>query len=237
MVNMWTLRDIAADNHWLVVEDAAQCHGAKFRGHPPGFYSDAATFSFYPTKNLGAFGEGGAVVTRYPLVDERVRILRNGGRTSHSIHELRGFSSYLDDLQAAALQIKLKYLRSATQKRQACAARYQSALQGVGDITFPEMPEPGVDSTNVYHLFVIQTKRRAALIEYLDFMGIPSLIHYPSTVPMQPAFRDEYLGSNFPRAEYASRTVLSLPLWPDMTTKEQDKVIKAIKQVFSTKGP
>lgn len=231
MVNMCRLSCIADDHHLLLIEDAAQCHGATIEGTDPGYYSHAACYSHYPTKNLGALGEAGSIVTRLPIVNERARLLRDAGRSTRYIHLLHGINSCLDEIQAAVLRVKLSHLRESNARRQAHAYHYMSTLVGIGDIKF-QFLDPG--ARHVYHLFVIRTERREALMKHLTDRGITALAHYPCTLPNQPFAKADALDQGpFPVADRCARTVLSLPLWPDMTEQDINTVVAAIKEFYA----
>lgn len=213
--------------HLLIVEDAAQAHGS-LNPEFPGHDSHAVAYSFYPTKNLGALGEAGAVTTNIPVVAERVRLMRDAGRTDRYVHVLPGWNSCLDEIQAAVLNVKLKWLPERNARREAIAYHYQRDLDGVGDIKFQEY-----HYGRTYHLFVIRTAYRNELHRYLAEAQIPTLIHYPLPVPSQPVFAADYMDQTFPIAEQLSREVLSLPIHPDLTSEEADEVINAVKTFFS----
>ena len=206
-----------------IVEDCAQAHLATSRGRPVGTMGIAGAFSFYPTKNLGALGDGGAVVTNDPVLAERVRRLRNGGQTDRYHHELPGINSRLDEMQAAILRARLPYLREWTARRRSGAVRYREALGGGPVRVLPEF-----DRGHVYHLFVVRTSRREALQQHLAARGIETLVHYPVPIPRQPA-----MAAQQPRecqnATAACGEVLSLPLYPSITHDAIDEVTTAIR--------
>lgn len=230
MVNMKRVRDIARANNLMVVEDAAQAHGALYDGHPPGYFSHAVAYSFYPTKNLGSLGEAGGITTNIPSVAKAARQLRDGGRSDRYIHSLPGVNSVMDEIQAAVLRVKLKHLDLSNRKRCKLAFEYIKELSRIEDIRLQVWPQK---VSPVYHLFVIRIKRRTALMQWLKENEVPTLIHYPLTVPEQPVFVSEcYEQGPFPHAQEASRTVLSLPMFPDMSKKQQDWIIGKIKAFF-----
>lgn len=220
-----------------VVEDAAQAHGATvaLRGEGEvrrvGSLGDVAAFSFYPGKNLGALGDGGAVTTNDPARSERVRRLRDHGRTSKYLHAEPGFCERLDTLQAAVLQVKLRRLDRANDARRRLAERYRAELDGVGDLRLPaEIP----DRRSVYHLFVIRSARRDALIQHLHAGGILAGIHYPVPLHQQPAW--EHLGyreGELPVTEAWARECLSLPIYPELTEGRQGRVADAVRAFFT----
>ena len=213
-----------ARRHGLkVVEDCAQAAGALYRGRPAGSFGDAAAFSFYPTKNLGALGDGGAVATSSAKVAEAVRQLRNGGQSDRYRHDRIGVNSRLDEIQSAVLRVKLRRLEQANTERRAQAARYDAGLRGVR--TPRELP----GRRHVYHLYVVRHSRRDALNEHLAQAGIGALIHYPIPIHLQPAYA--HLGvpaGSLPETERAAREVLSLPLYPGLTPESQARVIEAV---------
>ncbi len=215
--------EIARRRGLPVVEDCAQAHGALYRGRPVGAFGAAAAFSFYPTKNLGAYGDGGAVTTPDGALAERVRRLRNGGQGDRYRHVELGINSRLDELQAAILRVKLRRLEPSNAARRANAARYDAALHGV---TLPrELPE----RRHVYHLYVVRHARRDALAAHLAAQGVGCLVHYPVPVHLQPAYT--HLGlkpGSFPETERAADEVLSLPLYPGLAPAQQQHVIEAV---------
>lgn len=219
---------IAAARGIPVVEDCAQAVGASWHGRPAGSMGAAAAFSFYPTKNLGAYGDGGAVTSNDASVIERVKRLRNGGQASRYQHVERGVNSRLDEVQAAVLRVKLEALPAMTAARRALAARYDRSLEGV------TRPVEAAGRTHVYHLYAIRHPRRDALAESLAAAGIGALVHYPVPIHLQPAYAS--LGGSrgdFPVAETAAETLLSLPLYPGLTAEAQDAVIAAVRAFTS----
>ncbi len=227
--NMAVIKRIADEHGLVIVEDAAQAHFAV----RVGMYAHATAYSFYPTKNLGAMGEGGAVTTNIPVVAERVRLLRDAGRTDRYVHiPPGGLNSMLDEMQAAVLNVRLRHRGSTARARNDAFAYYWDRLDTV------PLFEAGLrlhyhEGEHVAHLFVVFTERREELHRYLTGCAIPTLMHYPITVPNQPVFIGDGQGP-FPEAEKAARTCLSLPLHPDITREEQDSVILAINAFFGT---
>lgn len=215
----------------VVVEDAAQAHGACSADyHLPGQLSDAACFSHYPTKNLGCLGEGGSVVTHIPAVNEYVRLARDAGRTDRYIHQIVGSNSMLDEMQAAVLNVRLKYLDAQNKKRRALARIYVEGLTNVGDLRFQQMTSTG---RHVYHLFVVRTASREGLLKYLKANNIPALSHYPCAVHHQPFARAEGLPQgSFPHSEEAAAQVLSLPLWPSMPEAVCERVVQSVRRFY-----
>ena len=217
--------EIAHQHNLFVVEDCAQAHGALYRGRPVGSWGHIAAFSFYPTKNLGAYGDGGIVITNDQGLAERVRLLRQYGWRERYVSSLKGLNSRLDELQAAILRVKLRHLGEWNERRRKLARLYDERLAGSGVIT-PHEPD---DTTHVYHLYVVRHPRRDELRVFLREQDIGSLIHYPVPVHLQPAYRDlGYEGGDFPAAEAAAREVLSLPLYPELHEEEVTMVADAV---------
>lgn len=209
----------------LVVEDCAQAHGACYQGRRVSGWGDMAAFSFYPTKNLGAYGDGGAVVTNDPQLAERVRLLRQYGWQERYVSHLKGLNSRLDELQAAILRVKLRHLDEWNTARRAMAARYTERLAGSG-LGLPVAPP---DTEPVYHLYVVRHPHRDALQAHLQARGIGTLVHYPVPVHLQPAYADLGYGPGcLPATEAAAREVLSLPLYPELGWGELDTVCDAV---------
>jgi dTDP-4-amino-4,6-dideoxygalactose transaminase len=208
--DMPALADPAARRGLAVVEDCCQAHLATCEGRPVGTFGNAGAFSFYPTKNLGALGDGGAVVTNDAGFASRVRLLRNGGQTDRYHHVEPGVNSRLDEIQAAILRARLPMLPARTAARRLRAAEYRSRLSGA------TVRVPGeIDSGHVYHLFPIRTSVRTALQQKLRTAGIETLVHYPVAVSAQPAFASSH-PAHCPEAIRLAEEVLSLPLWPDL---------------------
>jgi len=211
-----------------LLEDAAQAHGAVLRGRRAGAFGDAGSFSFYPAKNLGAAGEAGAVVTRRPEVAARVARLRDHGQSERYHHDLVGYNSRLDALQAAVLSVKLKRLEAWNARRRALAAVYDQRLAKVDGVA--PLPAPSEPESHVYHLYVVRVTGRDRLRAALTARGIDTGLHYPVPVHRQPAFRDLGYGEGaFPVSEAAARTVLSLPIYPEMTEDAVHRVCDAIE--------
>ncbi|MFA6239482.1 MAG: DegT/DnrJ/EryC1/StrS family aminotransferase [Candidatus Hydrogenedentales bacterium] len=209
----------------VVVEDCAQAHGATYRGKKCGSIGNAAAFSFYPTKNLGAYGDGGAVTTRDSNVAEELRMLRNYGEERRYHHTRNGINSRLDELQAAILRAKLRHLDAWNEARRERAARYRNALEGAPVSVLNEAPW----AHSVCHLFVVRTPHRDNLQEHLKNKEVGTLIHYPIPVHLQGAFTELGLGAGaFPESERACNEVLSLPLYPMTPLESVDEVAAAI---------
>ncbi len=225
--NMDPILAIARHYHLAVVEDCAQAHGARYRGQPVGSFGDAAAFSFYPTKNLGAAGDGGMIVTNRSDVADRLRLLRQYGWARRYVSQLRGRNSRLDELQAAILRVKLPYLEAWNERRRELAARYAALLRDTG-LT---LPEASGDITHVYHLYVVRAQRRDALLTYLHGRNIDAQVHYPVPVHLQQAYIDLGFGlGSLPETERAAAEVMSLPLYPEMQEHALERVFEVIQQ-------
>lgn len=217
---------IAHRHDLRVIEDCAQAHGALYYGHRVGSWGDLGCFSFYPTKNLGALGDGGMVVTSDPVLAERLRLLREYGWKERYLSAIPGVNTRLDELQAAFLRKKLPYLNADNEERRRLASIYNEAL----DLPGIAVPRRQQDAEHVYHLYVIRTSHRQPLMEYLKTRGIDTLIHYPLPIHMQQAYRHRLLGSkNLIETERAAGEVLSLPLYPGLTSDEQQTIIERIR--------
>lgn len=225
--NMKAILSFAKAHKIKIIEDACQAHGATIDGKKVGSFGDAGAFSFYPTKNLGGLGDGGIVVSNNRKLANLIRLLRHGGQTRRFWHKHKGFNSRLDEIQAAVLEMKLKYLDSFNRKRGLLVRRYKKDLKDL-PITFQES-HVGAISAN--HLFVIRTKNRDSLKKFLFENNIWSDLYYPYPVDVQPAFR-EYGGSALAVTNKLCREVLALPLFPKMTYRQQDKVIFFVKKFF-----
>lgn len=224
-VDMQAINEIARRHGLAVVEDAAQAHGALLSGRPAGSLGIAAAFSFYPTKNLGALGDGGAITTNDFVLAARIRRLRNYGADVKYVHVEQGMNSRLDELQAAVLRVKLRYLSKGNAARNMLAEAYRAALYGSSVVTPGSMPE----CVPVWHLFVIRSSARDALASHLRNQGIGTLIHYPIPPHRQQALAHlGYVVGSFPMAETISAEALSLPLWPEMDHKIVQRVAKSI---------
>lgn len=219
-----------AQRHGLrVIEDAAQAHGAEYRGRRAGTLGDVATFSFYPGKNLGAYGDAGAVVTNDDRIAEEVRLLRNHGRRSKYTHEREGFNYRLDTLQAAVLEVKLRHLEAWNGARRRIAGLYRQHLSGLP----VELPHEAEHLRSVYHLFVIRVQNRDGILAHLTENGIGAGVHYPVALHMQPAY--DFLGyrpDDLPLSRAAGETVLSLPIYPEMTEVQVEQVVATLSEAL-----
>ncbi len=221
---------VLADGHGIaLVEDAAQAFGATLGGRPIGGHGRAAAFSFYPTKNLAAYGDAGLVTTNDGALATQLRLARNHGQTQKYHHTALGWTARLDEMQAAILRVKLRHLPDWTRARQAVAARYAEGLAGLPVVLPVERP----GATHVYHQYTIRTARRDALAAHLAAVGIGTACHYPLPIPAQPLFRDlGYDSTPYPAAWAAAREVLSLPCFPELRADEIDSVIAAVRSFF-----
>ena len=227
---METLRTLVEDREIVIVEDAAQAHGASRNAQNVGALGTAAATSFYPSKNLGAFGDGGAVITNSDAIDQKVRALRNYGSDVKYHHPELGFNSRLDTLQAIVLKAKLRLLSSWNEQRQIAAQRYYEMLAGVSGVQLPQTM-PG--NEHVWHLYVIRVTDRDKVSRRLRDMNIGTGIHYPMPIHMLGAFR--YLGyarGDFPVSEQAATEVLSLPMYPTITVDQQAQVVEALRRAL-----
>jgi dTDP-4-amino-4,6-dideoxygalactose transaminase len=221
---------VIAERHGLrVLEDAAQAHGARFKGRMTGGLGHAAGFSFYPGKNLGALGDAGAVTTNDPVLAERVRLLRNYGSRVKYHNEVRGFNSRLDELQAAFLLVKLAHLDADNARRRQIAALYSEGLAGCA-LRLPVVAE---GAEPVWHLYVVRAQERDALQGRLESLGIGTLIHYPIPPHQQPAYAGGP-GASYPLAEQMAREVISLPMGPHLSDEQVACVIRACREIIPT---
>jgi dTDP-4-amino-4,6-dideoxygalactose transaminase len=218
--------ETAREHDLRVIEDCAQAHGAMYRGRRVGSWGDIACFSFYPTKNLGALGDGGMVVTNDPALAERARLLREYGWASRYVSRVAGWNSRLDELQAAVLRVKLRYLDADNAARERLAAVYRENLAGTPLVT----PKCRAGATHVFHLYVVRSRERNELQTFLQARGIGALIHYPVPVHLQPAYQGRLQGGDkLPETERAAREVLSLPMFPELGESEVQMVIATIQ--------
>jgi dTDP-4-amino-4,6-dideoxygalactose transaminase len=227
------LAKLAHDHGLLVIDDAAQALGAECRGRKVGAWGDAACFSFFPTKNLGGFGDGGLVATNRPDVAERVRLLRAHGARRRYEHEVVGTNSRLDAVQAALLRAKLRHLDDWISTTQKVAAAY---ARGLADVEGLELPQPAIDRSHTYHQYTVRVRggRRDALREFLARAGVETNVYYPAPLHLQPALsRLGYRAGDFPEAERASREVLSLPIFPELRPDEVELVIESVRAFFA----
>ncbi|SEI18903.1 DegT/DnrJ/EryC1/StrS family aminotransferase [Tardiphaga sp. OK245] len=217
-----------ADRHDLfVLEDAAQAHGARYKDRRCGTLGRAAAFSFYPTKNLGALGDGGAITTNDATLARSLRALRNYGSAEKYVHEVIGYNSRLDEMQAAILRVKLKYLDSWNTTRRSLARQYQDKLAGIPGL---KLPTQANWAEHVYHLFVVECDDRDGLATSLREQGIDTLVHYPAPPGQQMAYSYLAAEGKYPLGEAAAQRCLSLPMWPQMTTEQLDYTVACIRK-------
>jgi dTDP-3-amino-3,4,6-trideoxy-alpha-D-glucose transaminase len=228
--SMEPLRALAAHHGVLLLEDAAQAHGATYRDGVAGSLGHAAAFSFYPSKNLGALGDGGAICTDDEGLAGRARQLRDLGRGADGVHRLRGYNERLDGLQAAFLRAKLAYLDDWTHARRAIAAEYAQRL--TGDV---ELLEESPDSPSTYHVFPIRVRSRDRLRRALGRQGVATGIHYPLTLPDQPSLHNFYPSCSVDTARDWAKRELSLPIFPGMTDGEVDRVVSVVNTCISAR--
>jgi dTDP-4-amino-4,6-dideoxygalactose transaminase len=225
--DMDPILEIARRRGLRVIEDCAQAHGGLYKGQMAGTMGDAGCYSFYPTKNLGAFGDAGMVVTNDPDLAEKLKALRNYGRTEGYSHPFRGFNSRLDELQAAILLAKLPHLKPWNDRRRRIAARYTEALTRMGIVC----PGEATGRHHVYHLFVIRVADRAAFQAAMSANGVATSIHYPVPVHLVEAYRDlPESGEHLSHTTLFASQILSLPLYPELADHEIDAVIDAAKR-------
>jgi len=222
---------IARERGISVIEDCAQAHGAVHRGRKVGSIGDAGCFSFYPTKNLGAYGDAGMIVTSDPALEAAARAVRTYGWSRRDFSERRGINSRLDELQAAILSEKLLLLDGWNRRRAELAGLYLRGLEGLP----LRVPGPAGEDGHVYHLFVVRTPDRDRLMEHLALRGVSTLVHYPVPIHLQPAYAGIGAGpGSCPVAEKAQGEILSLPLYPELTTGEIDRVCSEIRAFFGS---
>jgi len=228
---MDAILEIANQHNLLVLEDAAQAHGACYHGARVGGLGDLAAFSFYPSKNLGAYGDAGAIVTDDAGLAEKARALRHGGQRGTYQHDLLGTNSRLDEIQAAVLRAKLPHLNAWSQRRRVLAARYDAGLGGYEDLALPVVPG---DVEHVYHLYVVRTPLRDALRDYLAGAKVTTSVHYPQGVHQQKAYAHlGYEPGSCPNAEMVVSEILSLPIFPQLSDHEVEQVIRLIHFFFA----
>ncbi|MHC2995807.1 MAG: DegT/DnrJ/EryC1/StrS family aminotransferase [Candidatus Atribacteria bacterium] len=226
--DMDPIMKLAKKHNLKIIEDAAQAHGAEYKGKKVGSIGDVACFSFYPGKNLGAYGDAGMVVTNNDEIAEKIKLLRNHGRiTKKYEHEIEGYSSRLDNLQAAILRVKLRHLDIWNESRRRNAKKYNELLSSISGIIAPYEADY---AKHIYHLYVIRAEGRDELREELKSKGIATGIHYPIPLHLQPAYN--YLGykeGDFPITERCSQKILSLPMFAELTGEQIDKIVELIK--------
>lgn len=228
----WDAVARAADRHGLVlVEDACQAHGAVYKGRRVGSLGTAAAFSFYPGKNLGAFGDGGAVTTDDEALAARLRLYRNHGQEDKFTHRVVGYCDRLHNLQAALLLVKLPHLAAWNEARRNAARDYDAALSGIAGVKIP-VTQRQVEA--VYHLYVVEVEQRDEMRRRLGEMGVATGIHYPVPLHLQPAYRHlGYGDGDFPAAERRAKRIVSLPMFPEIDERQRARVIAALRQALA----
>src|SRR3989344_4639136 len=224
---MGAILEIAKANKFKVIEDCAQAHGALYKGKRVGSLGEMGCFSFYPTKNLGAIGDGGMVVTNNPDLAKQVRLLREYGWAERYVSHVSGWNSRLDEIQAAVLRVKLKHLNKDNAKRVRLAKKYTKELK---DLPF-KLPRQREGCVPVHHLYVARTEDRNALLSFVKERKVGALIHYPVPIHQQPAYT-KFKRSDLPETEKAAKEILSLPMYPELSESDFKKIIKAIKEFF-----
>jgi len=230
--DMDPIREIAQRHGLPVVEDNAQAIGATYKGRPTGSLGDVACLSFYPTKNLGAYGDAGMITTDSPELDTRLRRLRNHGQSSRYNSTEPGWNSRLDEIQAAILRIKLRYLKKWQDARRACAAQYTKRLSVIREVETPGAPK---DCEHVFHQYTIRAERRDELQEFLCQRRIGNSVYYPVPLHLQPIYADlgHQVGS-FPEAEKAAAAAISLPMFPELRAEQIEHVTETIAEFYGT---
>lgn len=230
--DMDPILELAEHHGLIVIEDACQAHGATYKGKPVGSLGHAAAFSFYPGKNLGAYGDAGAVVTSDTKVAELLKMLRNYGSAQKYHHKMRGFNRRLDTLQAAVLRVKLPHLEAWSAARRQHAKLYNELLEDSALV-----PIEADYARSVYHLYVVRVKNREELQANLQAQGVSTGIHYPIPVHLQPAYQDlGYQGGDFPITERYAKEILSLPMYPELPLEQIERVAQAIKHAAAIQG-
>ena len=233
VADMDAIRAIARARGLFVFEDAAQASGARYKGRRAGSLGDAAGFSFYPGKNLGAYGDGGAVTTNDPAIAEKIRLLRNIGQKVKYFHEVKGFNNRLDTMQAAVLKVKLPHLDGWNENRRHAADAYAERLADLPMIT----PATAGYAEHIFHLYVVRVENREPLMEFLKERGIATGLHYPIPIHLQPAYAElGYERGDFPVTEAYAETILSLPIFPELDEAKVAYVTDAIHDYFHSQG-
>ncbi len=229
--DMEPIMALAAKHNLKVIEDCAQSTGALYKGRMAGTIGDFGTFSYYPSKNIGAFGDGGAVATNSRENYDRLNMLRNYGQSKRYYHDTEGINSRLDEIQAAILSAQLPYVNEWNSRRREIAHRY---TEGLKDVVVTPKEDP--NGHHVYHLYVIQTDERDQLIEFLLEREVQALIHYPIPAHMQKAYAYlNYKPGSLPATEYVTKRIVSLPMFPQLTDEQVDYVIESIKAFYETR--
>ena len=227
--DMGPLLELCSRHGLKLVEDCAQAHGAEWQGRQVGTIGDVGCYSLYPTKNLGALGDGGVIVTSDAELAEKLRMMRQYGWRDRQFSEIQGFNSRLDEIQAAVLRVKLNYLASGNARRRDIAMRYSNGLKGL-PLTLPEVQD-GCEA--VFHLYVLRTSEREALKTHLAAQGVVAGIHYPIPCHQHPAYAERFGAESRPVAEMLAGEILSLPMYPELRNDQVDRVIDAVRGYFA----
>ncbi|UCF71508.1 MAG: DegT/DnrJ/EryC1/StrS family aminotransferase [candidate division WOR-3 bacterium] len=228
MADMRQILEIAQQYNLYVVEDAAQAHGAEYGGKKAGSIGDIGAFSFYPSKNLGAYGQGGMVTTKDAKLSEKIRLLIDHGQRAKNLHAFEGWNFKMDGLQAAILNVKLGHLDRWNEERRSNAAIYGKHLSDIDGII---VPKELAERKHVYHLYVVRSKNRDVFVNFLKDSGIGSSVHYPTPVHLQEAYQHlSYKEGDFSVSEACAREVISLPMFPELTAEEVEYVCDAISR-------
>ncbi len=225
-VDMDSLMEIAERHGLKVIEDCAQSFGAQYRGRQTGTFGDAGCFSFFPSKNLGCFGDGGMITTHSDEMAEKLKVLRNHGSRQRYHHSIIGYNSRLDELQAVILRTKLKRVDAYNQGRRAAAHLYSEKLSGLPGIV---PPHEGSTGLHVYHQYTLLTPNRKAIMRDLDEAGISSAIYYPIPLHRQEVFADHYRGLSLPVSEAVAEQCLSLPIYPELSSEQIHTIVEVVK--------
>jgi dTDP-4-amino-4,6-dideoxygalactose transaminase len=232
--DMDPIMEVARRHGLVVIEDAAQAHGAQYKGRSAGSIGDIGCFSFYPAKNLGAYGEGGAVTTNNPTYAQAIRRLRDWGTDRKYHHVMQGYNYRMEGFQGAILRVKLRHLEKWTEVRRALAGKYNAMLAGCGLDLPAEMPW----ASHVYHLYTLRTDDRDSLQTTLLAEGIQTAVHYAVPAHLQPAYSNLGYGrGSFPNAEAAADQVLSLPIYPELSEQALTVVVEGVKKLAARKVP
>lgn len=226
------VRELAASRKLHMIEDCAQAIGATYKGRPVGCFGQAGCFSFYPTKNLGAAGDGGAVVTNDPTIAAHIALQRNYGTTDKVRYVRFGRNTRLDELQAAILSVKLRHLDDWNEARRVRAGWYCDVFANEG-VSHIGLPEELPDRRHVYHLFIIRVPQRDRVHQELNRRGIHTMVHYPRPIHLDSLYEGGVKAGEFPRAEQAAREVLSLPMYPDLSREDIGTVVRTLKEVMN----
>lgn len=228
--NMDPILKLAKEHNLVVIEDCAQAVGAQYKGKKAGSFGDFGCFSFFPTKNLGCCGDGGAIITNREEMAEKIRMLRVHGSKKKYYHEFLGYNSRLDTIQAAILEVKLKHLDEWIESRRSIANFYNSSLR---DIVI-QVPEEQIDTFHVYHQYTLRVENRDKLVEHLKMKGIGTAIYYPLPLHLQPALKHlGYKPQTLPNTERACEEVISLPIFPELERREMEEVVNAIREFYA----